>query len=117
MAHAHTSIVWLQDPRSTSGGGAICGTCTHKYMYCVVIEKMVSSFSKLMKKHSDLNLEFYATLPPTCMLVRFYYRVLACVHVYYAVSSSIIHSYVVNYDFPVHIEDYVHRVGRTGRAG
>ena len=26
-------------------------------------------------------------------------------------------SYVVNYDFPVHIEDYVHRVGRTGRAG
>jgi len=26
-------------------------------------------------------------------------------------------SYVVNYDFPNHIEDYVHRVGRTGRAG
>ena len=26
-------------------------------------------------------------------------------------------SYVVNYDFPMHIEDYVHRVGRTGRAG
>ena len=25
--------------------------------------------------------------------------------------------YVVNYDFPHHIEDYVHRVGRTGRAG
>ena len=25
--------------------------------------------------------------------------------------------YVVNYDFPNHIEDYVHRVGRTGRAG
>ncbi|XP_065891815.1 probable ATP-dependent RNA helicase DDX53 isoform X2 [Dysidea avara] len=26
-------------------------------------------------------------------------------------------TYVVNYDFPNHIEDYVHRVGRTGRAG
>ena len=24
---------------------------------------------------------------------------------------------MVNYDFPNHIEDYVHRVGRTGRAG
>ncbi|KAL7018138.1 hypothetical protein ACKWTF_010652 [Chironomus riparius] len=26
-------------------------------------------------------------------------------------------SYVVNYDFPRNIEEYVHRVGRTGRAG
>ncbi|KAI6651762.1 DEAD-box ATP-dependent RNA helicase 20-like [Oopsacas minuta] len=26
-------------------------------------------------------------------------------------------TYVVNFDFPVHIEDYVHRIGRTGRAG
>ncbi|CAD5112086.1 DgyrCDS1327 [Dimorphilus gyrociliatus] len=26
-------------------------------------------------------------------------------------------SYVLNYDFPRHIEEYVHRVGRTGRAG
>ena len=26
-------------------------------------------------------------------------------------------SCVVNYDFPRHMEDYVHRVGRTGRAG
>ncbi|TPX33677.1 hypothetical protein SmJEL517_g03495 [Synchytrium microbalum] len=25
--------------------------------------------------------------------------------------------YVVNYDFPNNIEDYVHRIGRTGRAG
>ncbi|XP_062506674.1 probable ATP-dependent RNA helicase DDX43 [Corticium candelabrum] len=26
-------------------------------------------------------------------------------------------TFVVNYDFPSHVEEYVHRVGRTGRAG
>lgn len=26
-------------------------------------------------------------------------------------------TYVINYDFPKNIEDYVHRIGRTGRAG
>jgi ATP-dependent RNA helicase DDX5/DBP2 len=25
--------------------------------------------------------------------------------------------YVINYDMPKTIEDYVHRIGRTGRAG
>jgi ATP-dependent RNA helicase RhlE len=25
-------------------------------------------------------------------------------------------SHVVNYDFPMHLEDYIHRIGRTGRA-
>lgn len=24
---------------------------------------------------------------------------------------------VINYDFPTNLEDYVHRIGRTGRAG
>jgi ATP-dependent RNA helicase DDX5/DBP2 len=27
------------------------------------------------------------------------------------------HRIVVNYDFPTGVEDYVHRIGRTGRAG
>lgn len=27
------------------------------------------------------------------------------------------HRVVVNYDFPTGVEDYVHRIGRTGRAG
>lgn len=26
-------------------------------------------------------------------------------------------TYVINYDMPGNIEDYVHRIGRTGRAG
>lgn len=26
-------------------------------------------------------------------------------------------NYVINYDMPKVIEDYVHRIGRTGRAG
>lgn len=25
--------------------------------------------------------------------------------------------HVINYDLPMHIEDYIHRIGRTGRAG
>jgi len=25
--------------------------------------------------------------------------------------------YVINYTFPLTVEDYVHRIGRTGRAG
>lgn len=24
---------------------------------------------------------------------------------------------MINYDFPENIEDYIHRIGRTGRAG
>jgi ATP-dependent RNA helicase DDX5/DBP2 len=28
-----------------------------------------------------------------------------------------LHRVVINYDFPTGVEDYVHRIGRTGRAG
>ncbi|KAM0748600.1 hypothetical protein T439DRAFT_68370 [Meredithblackwellia eburnea MCA 4105] len=26
-------------------------------------------------------------------------------------------NYVINYDLPTQVEDYIHRIGRTGRAG
>ncbi len=26
-------------------------------------------------------------------------------------------NYVINYDLPPNLEDYIHRIGRTGRAG
>lgn len=26
-------------------------------------------------------------------------------------------TYVINYDVPKNVEDYIHRIGRTGRAG
>lgn len=38
----------------------------------------------------------------------------------YSIRVKIInfcHRVVVNYDFPTGVEDYVHRIGRTGRAG
>lgn len=31
--------------------------------------------------------------------------------------SKLKNSHIINYDFPRNIEEYVHRVGRTGRAG
>lgn len=40
-------------------------------------------------------------------------------HYYYFLSLTDVKDvkYVVNYDFPGSLEDYVHRIGRTGRAG
>lgn len=38
-----------------------------------------------------------------------------CLLTHYADVKDI--KYVVNYDLPKQIEDYVHRIGRTGRAG
>lgn len=35
----------------------------------------------------------------------------------YIVKLSLLCRVVVNYDFPTGVEDYVHRIGRTGRAG
>lgn len=32
-------------------------------------------------------------------------------------SNSCCYRVVINYDFPTGVEDYVHRIGRTGRAG
>ena len=50
------------------------------------------------------------------------YVSMAFVHVIYVcmyimLGTTLFNRYVVNYDFPRNIEDYVHRVGRTGRAG
>ena len=36
---------------------------------------------------------------------------------HHSISDLFVYSFVVNYDFPSHVEEYVHRVGRTGRAG
>ena len=33
------------------------------------------------------------------------------------ISHSFCHKVVINYDFPTGEEDYVHRIGRIGRAG
>ena len=33
------------------------------------------------------------------------------------ISHNFCHRVVINYDFPTGVEDYVHRIGRTGRAG
>ena len=33
------------------------------------------------------------------------------------ISHSFYHRVVINYDFPTGVEDYVHRIGRIGRAG
>lgn len=35
----------------------------------------------------------------------------------YSLSLSSLLSAVINYDFPTNTEDYVHQIGRTGRAG
>ncbi|KAF3444404.1 hypothetical protein FNV43_RR14096 [Rhamnella rubrinervis] len=32
-------------------------------------------------------------------------------------ATRVLMSVVINYDFPTGVEDYVHRIGRTGRAG
>lgn len=48
-------------------------------------------------------------------------RVLACTPLFaaYLVSSADVKDVkvVINYDMPNNAEDYVHRIGRTGRAG
>ena len=46
------------------------------------------------------------------------YGICTCnICMYIMLATTLFNRYVVNYDFPRNIEDYVHRVGRTGRAG
>lgn len=50
-----------------------------------------------------------------CTLFSFFFlykNVMATIHCF-----NLCHRVVVNYDFPTGVEDYVHRIGRTGRAG
>jgi superfamily II DNA/RNA helicase len=46
----------------------------------------------------------------------FFYFSLSCYYCYYYLDIKNI-SFVINFDFPKNIEDYVHRIGRTARAG
>ena len=50
-----------------------------------------------------------------CILL---FPVLLCpdVKIMLRISHNFCHRVVINYDFPTGVEDYVHRIGRTGRA-
>lgn len=49
-------------------------------------------------------------MPLWVLLVRIYVKIVK--HFLFS-----LHRVVINYDFPTGVEDYVHRIGRTGRAG
>lgn len=60
-------------------------------------------------------------MPPTWPLGTAVFESLTTFSIHVMVNSRGIDiqdiTYVFNYDFPRNIEEYVHRVGRTGRAG
>ena len=84
-------------PNRATGPFFLCPCCMSLYHMYLFTNEVQFHFTKLLCS------SFYTDNV---------YNNTACVCV-----VCVCYRHVVNYDFPNHIEDYVHRVGRTGRAG